>query len=76
MIKSKHSEIDAEEIEDLIPQSFLILFTAHEFLGKRQLCTRDNGAFLLYILDVITPNLRAPLYDSFRDIVYEYLEQV
>ncbi|XP_055840261.1 calcineurin-binding protein cabin-1-like isoform X2 [Episyrphus balteatus] len=67
--------METEEIEDLLPHSFLTLFTAHEFLGKRQWCTRDSGQLLLYTIEMITPNLRAPLYDSCRDIVMEYMEQ-
>ncbi|XP_014102649.2 calcineurin-binding protein cabin-1 [Bactrocera oleae] len=70
------SKSDAEEEEDPLPGSFTLLFTAHEFLGKFQACTRNNGDFLHYILDVIVPIIRAPLYDSCRDTLYEYLEQV
>lgn len=75
MAKCK-SKSDAEEEEDPLPGSFTLLFTAHEFLGKFQACTRNNGDFLHYILDVIVPIIRAPLYDSCRDTLYEYLEQV
>uniref|UniRef100_A0A0A1X5G6 Calcineurin-binding protein cabin-1 n=1 Tax=Zeugodacus cucurbitae TaxID=28588 RepID=A0A0A1X5G6_ZEUCU len=67
---------DVEEEEDPLPGSFTLLFTAHEFLGKFQACTRNSGDFLHYILDVIVPIIRAPLYDSCRDTLYEYLEQV
>ncbi|XP_053960915.1 calcineurin-binding protein cabin-1-like isoform X1 [Anastrepha ludens] len=75
VVKSKNNN-EVEEEEDPLPGSFSILFTAHEFLGKFQCCTRNNGEFLHYILDVIVPIIRAPLYDSCRDSVYEYLEQV
>lgn len=75
VIKPRPAEIDTEEIEGLVPHSFLILFTAHEFLGKRLWCTRDSGQLLLYTIEMVTPNLRAPLYDSCRDIVMEYMEQ-
>ncbi|XP_017475237.1 PREDICTED: calcineurin-binding protein cabin-1-like isoform X1 [Rhagoletis zephyria] len=70
------SNNDAEEEEEPLPCSFSILFTAHDFLGKFQCCTRNDGAFLHYILDIIVPIIRAPLYDSCRDTLYEYLEQV
>ncbi|CAD6997869.1 unnamed protein product [Ceratitis capitata] len=73
--KSKTAN-NAEEEEGPLPGSFSILFTAHEFLGKYQCCTRNDGDFLHYILDVIVPIIRAPLYDSCRDALYEYLEQV
>ncbi|XP_055915859.1 calcineurin-binding protein cabin-1-like [Eupeodes corollae] len=77
VIKTRPLDVtmDTEEIEDLLPHSFLTLFTAHEFLGKRQWCTRDSGQLLLYTIEMIAPNLRAPLYDSCRDIVMEYMEQ-
>lgn len=67
---------DTQDVNDLIPKSFLILFTAHEYLGKRQWCTDDEGEFLQYILDAVVLNLKAPIYDVCRDSIYEYLEQV
>ncbi|XP_046803424.1 calcineurin-binding protein cabin-1-like isoform X3 [Lucilia cuprina] len=67
---------DIQDVNELIPKSFLILFTAHEYLGKRQWCTNDNGEFLQYILDAVVLNLKAPVYDVCRDVIYEYLEQV
>ncbi|XP_067620884.1 calcineurin-binding protein cabin-1-like isoform X2 [Eurosta solidaginis] len=67
---------NAEEEEDPLPGSFSLLFTAHDFLGKYQCCTRNNGEYLHYILDIIVPIIRAPLYDSCRDTLYEYIEQV
>ncbi|XP_037928084.1 calcineurin-binding protein cabin-1-like [Teleopsis dalmanni] len=73
-IKSKSEE--SEEEEEILPHSFLVLFTAHEFLGKRHWCTRDNGSLLQYTLDAITPNFRAPIYDACRDSLYEYIEQI
>lgn len=77
IIKTRPSDLtmESEEIEDLLPHSFLTLFTAHEFLGKRFWCTRDGGQLLLYTIEMIAPILRAPLYDSSRDIVMEYMEQ-
>uniref|UniRef100_A0A1A9VR67 Calcineurin-binding protein cabin-1 MEF2-binding domain-containing protein n=1 Tax=Glossina austeni TaxID=7395 RepID=A0A1A9VR67_GLOAU len=65
-----------EDANELIPKSFSILFTAHEFLGKRQWCSKDNGEFLQYILDAIALNLKAPIYDGCRDLLYEHIEQV
>ncbi|KAI9578800.1 hypothetical protein GQX74_009374 [Glossina fuscipes] len=67
---------ESEDANELIPKSFSILFTAHEFLGKRQWCSKDNGEFLQYILDAIALNLKAPIYDGCRDLLYEHIEQV
>ncbi|XP_061392801.1 calcineurin-binding protein cabin-1-like [Musca vetustissima] len=66
----------AEEADDLVPASFQILFTAHEYLGRRHWCSNDNGEFLQYILDAVVTNLKAPIYDGCRDVMYEYIEQV
>ncbi|XP_065356225.1 calcineurin-binding protein cabin-1-like [Calliphora vicina] len=74
MINSKND--DTQDVNEMIPKSFLILFTAHDYLGKRQWCTDDNGEFLQYILDAVVLNLKAPIYDVCRDVIYEYLEQV
>uniref|UniRef100_T1PHJ2 TPR repeat protein n=1 Tax=Musca domestica TaxID=7370 RepID=T1PHJ2_MUSDO len=65
-----------DETDDLVPASFQILFTAHEYLGRRHWCSNDNGEFLKYILDAVITNFKAPLYDNCRDVMYEYIEQV
>ncbi|XP_055382064.1 calcineurin-binding protein cabin-1-like [Condylostylus longicornis] len=65
-----------ENIEEMLPKTFSFLFTAHEYLGRRFWCTRDGGLFLLYILDFVIPKIRLPLYDSIRDVVVEYVEQL
>lgn len=67
---------DQDDVNNLIPNSFLLLFTAHEFLGRRQWCTNDNGELLLYTLDTVAQNIKAPIYDACRDVIYEYVEQV
>jgi calcineurin-binding protein cabin-1 len=72
----KENELSSEEIEFSLPNAVLLLFTAHDSLGRRQWCTKDNSQLLLYILNVIVPPLRSPLLEPCRDIVNEYLEQV
>lgn len=66
----------AEEVEETIPNSITIFFTAHEFLGIRSWCTKDAGKLLSYTLDVVVPRLRTPYLEPFRDIIAEYLEQI
>lgn len=34
---------EEEELEEIIPNSLMIFFTAHDFLGRHRLCTNDNG---------------------------------
>lgn len=53
-----------------------MLFTAHEFLGRRQWCTLDKGRLLLFILDIVVPKIRAPILDSVRECVTETIEQI
>lgn len=67
---------EQDDVNNSIPNSFLLLFTAHEFLGRRLWCTKDNGEMLLYTLDAVVPNIKAPIYDICRDVIYEYIEQV
>lgn len=62
--------------ENGVPMSVMVFFTAHEFLGARSWCTRENGAFLLHIMDTVADVLRTPALDKHRDVVAEYLEQV
>ncbi|XP_013099300.2 calcineurin-binding protein cabin-1 [Stomoxys calcitrans] len=61
---------------EVVPNSFLLLFTAHDYLGKRQWCSVENGEFLQYALDAVVFNFKAPIYDMCRDIIYENIEQL
>lgn len=65
---------DDEEFEG-IPNTLLMNFTAHEFLGQKQWCMRENGKFLLNILDILAPIYRTPLLEPFKDVITEHLEQ-
>ena len=68
--------VDNEELEDILPNSVIIFFTAHEYLGARSWCTKHDGQFLLHILDTIGNRLRTPLFEAYRDVIAEYLEQI
>ncbi len=39
---------DDEEIEETIPNSLMIFFTAHDFLGRHRLCTNHNGGWVIF----------------------------
>lgn len=67
----------ASELEEIIivPNSLMMFFTAHELLGRKQWCVKDNGKILLFLLDSLSPIYRTPLLEPFRDIIAEYLEQ-
>lgn len=68
-------DTDSEE-EETIPKSIMIFFTAHEYLGHRGWCTKDQGKLLLHALETCVPRIRAPYLEQFRDFLVEYLEQV
>lgn len=67
---------ESDDPEESLPPTFSLLFTAHDFLGRRQWCTRDGGQLLLYTLDFIVPKYHAPFMDFYRDVIYEYVEQI
>lgn len=70
------SSDNTEEEEENLPNTILLLFTAHEFLGRRQWCSLEKGRFLLFILDIVVPKIRAPILDSVRECVTETIEQI
>lgn len=59
-----------------IPASLMILFTAHEHLGKRSWCCLNEGALLLHAMDEIIPKLRTEAFAPFRSKLTPYLEQI
>lgn len=63
-------------IDDAMPCSIMIFFTAHEHLGLRSWCTKHDSQLLLYTLDIVATRLRAPYLEPYRDVIAEYLEQV
>lgn len=67
---------DEGEEEEHIPKSFLLLFTAHEYLGRKLWCTKDSGRLLLFTVEKVGRLLRTPMLEPFRDTINEYMEQV
>ncbi|XP_053696269.1 calcineurin-binding protein cabin-1-like [Sabethes cyaneus] len=61
--------------EETLFDSIMIFFVAHELLGRRQWCSNNNSYILLMTLDVISPKLRSPLLEPYRDFITECLEQ-
>lgn len=60
----------------ILPNAVQLFFTAHDFLGRKKWCSRDDSRFLLLILDTVTPRLRSPELEMARETVMELLEQV
>lgn len=54
----------------------MILFIAHDFLGRRRWCTMDQAKLLIFIMNLIIPKLRTPQYSNIRDKLTKYLEQI
>ncbi|XP_059614787.1 calcineurin-binding protein cabin-1-like [Phlebotomus argentipes] len=75
-MKSSSDTSDQEDEEESMPNSVLIFFTAHEYLGKKFWCTKDGGQLMSYALDIVVPLIRSPILEPFRDIVMEYVEQL
>ncbi|CRK90645.1 CLUMA_CG004346, isoform A [Clunio marinus] len=73
--RKKTEDGNEEEFESPLPNSMLMFFKAHEYLGRKQWCMKDNGQLLFCFLDILTPIYRTPLLEPFRDIVTEHLEQ-
>lgn len=73
--RKKPGDESVEDEFDALPNSLMMFFTAHEFLGRKQWCMKDNGKLLLYLLDVLEPIYRTPMLDPYRDFITENLEQ-
>lgn len=73
--RKKPGEEIAEDDFETLPNSLMMFFTAHEFIGRKQWCMKDNGKLLFFLLDVLAPIYRTPMLDPFRDIIAENLEQ-
>ena len=75
MARKKAMEENPEEDFEAMPNSLTMFFTAHEFMGRKQWCMKDNGKLMIYLLDVLAPIYRTPMLDPYRDIIAENLEQ-
>lgn len=54
----------------------MILFIAHDFLGRHRWCTMNQAKLLIFIMNLIIPKLRSPQYSNIRDKLTKYLEQI
>lgn len=74
--KSKKSESESEDEDEDIPASLMVLFTGHEFCGRRECCTADGGKLLLFTVKTIVPHLRWPPLNAIKDKISKYIEQI
>lgn len=70
-----NSDSDEDEEED-IPASLMLLFTAHEFLGRRSWCCINEAKLLLFAMNVTIPKLKSPQLAPVREKLGKYVEQV
>ncbi|OXU31574.1 hypothetical protein TSAR_005095 [Trichomalopsis sarcophagae] len=67
-------EFDDED-ED-VPSSITILLKAHEFLGRHGWCCINEGQLLIFIMKLLIPQFRSPLYLAIKEKLREPLEQI
>lgn len=54
----------------------MILFTAHEFIGKHSWCCFNEAKLLFFTMNLIIPQLETPQYASIKNRLTRYLEQI
>ncbi|GLV33874.1 hypothetical protein CBL_11242 [Carabus blaptoides fortunei] len=76
MTPSAEKSDDSEEDEDKdVPPSVSILFSAHEFLGRRGWCLQSDGELLLFLVDVVLYRLNAPIFEGIKEKIQIHIEQ-
>ncbi|XP_070506790.1 calcineurin-binding protein cabin-1-like [Chironomus tepperi] len=72
--KVNDENVEVEEF-GVVANAITMLFSAHELMGRKQWCMKDNGKLWLFLLDNLAPIYRTPMLDPFRDYIAENLEQ-
>ncbi|XP_046833228.1 uncharacterized protein LOC124430542 isoform X2 [Vespa crabro] len=71
---SHNSESDDED--DGIPPSIMILFIAHDFIGKHSWCCFHDAKLLFFTMNLIIPKLETPQFSTIKNKLTKYLEQI
>ncbi|KAI4485580.1 hypothetical protein M0802_012702 [Mischocyttarus mexicanus] len=71
---SHNSESDDED--DGIPPSIMILFIAHDFIGKHSWCCFHDAKLLFFTMNLIIPKLETPQFTTIKNKLTKYLEQI
>lgn len=71
---STEENVEVEEF-GVVANAITMLFSAHELMGRKQWCMKENGKLWLFLLDNLAPIFRTPMLDPFRDYISENLEQ-
>ncbi|KAJ8711964.1 hypothetical protein PYW08_008918 [Mythimna loreyi] len=70
------ARVEKEKVAcDEVPNPLIVLFIAHEQLGKRGWCCKSEGKLLYFTLDTVVPRLRSPSLAKCLDQVVQYMEQ-
>ncbi|XP_017876030.1 calcineurin-binding protein cabin-1-like [Ceratina calcarata] len=76
--KNKHSSncSESEDEDEGLPASIMILFIAHEFMGKHSWCCYNEAKLLFFTLNLVIPKLESPQFCNIKSKVSKYLEQI
>ncbi|CAK9826767.1 Calcineurin-binding protein cabin-1, partial [Anthophora retusa] len=71
---SNYSESDDED--EGVPASIMILFIAHDFMGRHSWCCYNEAKLLFFTLNLVIPKLETPQFSSIKGKLSKYLEQI
>lgn len=66
---------DAVEYCDEVPNPLKVLFIAHDQLGERRWCCKQDAKLLFFILDTIVPRLQSPSLAKSLQQINQHMEQ-
>ncbi|XP_064478265.1 calcineurin-binding protein cabin-1-like [Ornithodoros turicata] len=66
---------DCASLSGTMPSSLMLLFTAHEYLGRRSWCTSSDGVLLFLCVDVMINEIKKPSPHPFYEDIVMGLEQ-
>ncbi|CAH0596502.1 unnamed protein product [Chrysodeixis includens] len=70
------ARVDKDKVaNEEVPNPIMLLFIAHEQLGKRGWCCKSEGKLLYFTLDIVVPRLRSPALAKALEQVCENMEQ-
>ncbi|KAK5640159.1 hypothetical protein RI129_010970 [Pyrocoelia pectoralis] len=78
-IRKKHKPNFSDDANDgaekQVPPSINVLFSAHDFLGRKGWCLTSKGELLHFIIDTILDRLDTPIFEPLRERIDIHLEQ-
>ncbi|KOX69063.1 Calcineurin-binding protein cabin-1 [Melipona quadrifasciata] len=76
--KNKHSSnySESDDEDEGVPASVMILFIAHDFMGRHSWCCYNEAKLLFFTLNLVIPKLETPQFSIIKSKVSKYLEQI